>query len=104
MADTFHITGFNVYFRGFHVATLETRAPETVMADVVEALHDVDPELIHTAAELAAEYDDGYRDGAREADDEIKQLKETLAAEQRYSDDLRSQIAALESMLKAAAP
>lgn len=120
MANTFHRQGHDVYYRGYLVAALlPSDAPPTIMAEVEEMLDACDPDAIdpdeHKADLDALEKAEGDLDDAkeriaqleRELEDErdtIERLRNQIDVMARQSNESAAQIAALESMLKAAAP
>lgn len=118
-ADTFHVTGFNVYFRGFHVATLSPRAPHTVMADVEEALeayhldaidpdeHKADLDALEEAEGDLYDANERICELERELENErdtIERLRAQIDIMAQQCNDSAAQISTLESMLKAARP
>ena len=99
MADTFHITGDDVYFCGFLVATLRNDTPATIR-DAAEAALDayhpdaIDPED-HKAdmKEKDQELEAALADQAKEYEADLKDERGTVAA-------LREQIEALEAEVR----
>lgn len=102
MADTFHIMGDDVYFRGYRVATLATDTPATVRDEAEAALDAYHPDAIdpdeHKAnlADLESAQGEAYDASVR-----IGELERELEDERDTSAALRAQIEALEADLDA---
>ena len=103
VADTFHIMGDDVYFRGYRVATLATDTPATVRDEAEAALDAYHPDAInpddHKAdmKEKDQELEAALADQAREYEADLKDERGTVAALREQIEALEAEIARLEA-------
>ena len=101
MADTFHITGDDVYFRGYLIATLATDTPATIR-DAAEAALDA----YHPDAIDPEEHDAALKENEEELyaalADQAREYEVDLEAERAENAGLRRQIETLDAELDAA--
>jgi predicted RNase H-like nuclease (RuvC/YqgF family) len=96
MADTFHVTGEDLFFRGYHVAKLLTAGvPATVQDAVDEALHAYHPDAIDPDEHK------GDLDALEDAEGKVYDLTERVRELERELEDERDTVAKLQARVAA---